>query len=781
MTDGQRLALEQLHEVEALGEGALEVLSIEDGALVKVRISVRCTHLAKAPNGLPLRSREPLVLLVSPDFPFEHPSVWTPHRRFADSPHVQWSRHLCLYQAPSTEWDASDGMFGFLARLEDWLRQGALDQLDATGAPVHPPVAYPTSDRTVIPRVDAPAVPPHGWFGTAHLRIVSDHRADIVGWSPLLSPDTPTDVAAAVLLPTSMPFEYPRHVGDLIAQLEDRGISRSKLLLTLQSAVICNPEDAGLYVIVGAPMRGVRGGEPRQHLAAWLIEGWLAKGVRLSLRQYSEHEKLREIGREVEEIIWQWAAKAEVSWCQVREERPEIVTRRDHDSALSWFRGRSVAVWGCGALGSHLGDFLARAGVARLILRDSGTVAPGLLVRQLFDDADIGEHKAQALARRLLRVRDDLQVETDTSNLLNHPLGREGWSDDVDLVIDTTGSRAVLKKTELRWRTSHARQAIASMVVGPRAQHGLVVLARPGHSGGPYDVARAAKLAACADTRLIRFLDDFWPVAAHAPFQPEPGCSDPTFVGSAADAAVLAGAMLSQLALDLASNKSSAAAYFVAQPHLRSAGSEELLHAGFCWTAERTLEDRCAGYDVRISAEAWQAILACVEGSRRRRGWRPETGGLLFGERDDAARVIWITDASEPPQDSRSSSDYFLCGVAGTAEMNEQKRLRSRASVHFVGTWHTHPKASPVPSGVDLSGMAQIVTSLDPPISKALLLIVGHTPDEPTPAAYLFTRNDLLAAPPLLLAGRSASWRWFIEQWRLLIRGRGWRPRRAGQ
>lgn len=46
-----------------------------------------------------------------------------------------------------------------------------------------------------------------------------------------------------------------------------------------------------------------------------------------------------------------WLGNTNVEWCLVREARREIVVLRDRDSAASWFRGKSVALWGCGALG----------------------------------------------------------------------------------------------------------------------------------------------------------------------------------------------------------------------------------------------------------------------------------------------------------------------------------------------------------------------------------------------------------------------------------------------
>ena len=579
--------------------------------------------------------------------------------------------------------------------------------------------------------------------------MVSDRRVDVVGWSTLFDKEAPAPVAAAILLAKPMPFEFPRMLTDLIGELEARGVPRTSFLLTLQAAVLRNLKNTPLCVLIGTPMCGIRGsGQLRQHLSAWYISPEVSDALRLSISKYSDHERLRELRAEMEGIIWNWATAVAVSWCAVREDRPEIVIRRDHSSPMSWFCGRVVALWGCGALGSYVAEFLARAGVRKLILRDNSSVAPGVLVRQLFDDADVGQAKVEALAQRLRRIRDDLEIETHPENLLAEPLGEDDWSDGADLIIETTGARTVLKKTELRWSAGRRPGALASMVVGPRAERGFVVVARSTYSGGPSDVARRAKLVACDDDRLRDFLDEFWPSTdKQAIFQPEPGCSDPTFEGSAADVAVLAGSMLSHVARNLARERpADAAAHFLTRPDLEVAADVARV-ADLAWPAEHAVRDQQRGYDVRISDSAWRAMLACIERSRRRRGPHVETGGLLFGERDDAARVIWITDASDPPPDSRATRNGFLCGTRGVAEMNREKTSRTRGSAYSIGTWHTHPDGPPVPSPTDLSGMAQIVTSVSPPIRHALLVIVGYTPHHPTLSAFLFNCDDVINVP----------------------------------
>jgi hypothetical protein len=336
MTDGQRLALEQLQEIEAASAGSVELLYTKEAGFnpqwVEVGCSLFCGNMEKAAGGLPLRERERLIIYIPPGFPFIRPTVSAAHTRFAGFPHVQWKRSLCLYLAPSTEWDPNDGMFGFIQRLDLWLRKGALNELDAVGEPLHPPVAYPSVDpvRMVIPHINAPPVGDGGWYGTAHLKIVTDHRVDICGWSPLLAEETPRHVAAAILLSEPMPFEFPVTVNDLLIALLERGMLLHRIILTLQAAVLSNDDEAPLYVIIGTPMRGIRGsGELQQHLTAWYLSPVVAQTLRLAINSYNDDGRLQEIGQRAEQIFWDWAQNAKVEWCIVRENRPEIVTRRD--------------------------------------------------------------------------------------------------------------------------------------------------------------------------------------------------------------------------------------------------------------------------------------------------------------------------------------------------------------------------------------------------------------------------------------------------------------------
>jgi integrative and conjugative element protein (TIGR02256 family) len=740
MTDGQAEALAQLRQVEAHAGGRLVIGEVitptEIGGGLSVTISIDCEEFGRSADGLPLLEREEFVVRIPSTFPFELPSVNVRHARFVSFPHVQWMHHLCLYQAPATEWNPSDGMFGFLDRLHYWLRQGALNQLDPTGAPLHPPVAYTAVSKTVIPHVDVPAFEGKVWLGCAHLDVRSAHRVDVTGWSPFLESDTPPSVAAAILVAAPFPFEFPTRVSDLINLLVAAGVERDRLITCLQWAVLHNEEDAPLYVLIGTPMRGIRGGALKQHLAAWYISDVIAKGLRLALRKYSNHPELREIGEQVEGIILEWAAQAAAGWCVVREDRPEIVTRRDERSAVSSFSGRTVAVWGCGALGGHVAEYLTRAGAGKLLLYDKAVVSPGLLVRQPFDDADVGNSKVRALAARLLRIRPSLTIECFPQDIIDGVLSSTDWTAGADVVIDATASNTTAIFFERQRRLGTRSIPVISMIVGHEAREGLVVVAGRGHTGGVLDVTRRVKLECTRDPTLERIANEFWPRERRQVFQPEPGCSDATFRGSAADVASLAGQMLNRAARALATMEGrtvTAVAHVVG-------GFEGLPKTEFSWSADFVYSSD--SFEIRVERQAWDDLQRIVTLSRRQLGRHVETGGLLFGERDDAARVIWVTEVSGPPADSRASEKGFVCGTLGTSALHEEKRRRSWGSVQYVGMWHTHPDSLPVPSATDYGGMRRLTASTGN-TGKVLLVIVGVFGDVSLSAAYVFKAADL--------------------------------------
>jgi integrative and conjugative element protein (TIGR02256 family) len=744
-SEGQAWAVEQLDEIAQASAGIFEVVAIVEpttaGDPLGLTVSVDCSRYPVVIGGVPFRARERLRISVPARFPLSRPDVHFTHKRYADFAHVQWGDSICLYQAPDVEWVPSQGMFGFMERVDEWLRAGAANELDPLGVPLHPPVAYATSTFSVIPCVDAPTPQPPYWGGFVSVTRDGDVAAELGNWSAYGDEHPEGRLATAILLPTTMPHEYPETMFDLIRALVARDVPLHLIHTIVNLGALSTPAGKPAIFVLGAAMRGIAGGEPRQHLASWLIDAEQCGKLREAVMATTLDDP-KDI-----EAFYAWAAKAKVEWCRVLEDRPEIVTRRDADSASAFWKGKSVALLGCGAIGSSVAPMLARAGVSRLELYDFNIVTPGILVRQDFRRNQVGYGKSSALRSRLIAAHPQLEANAYHRNIVNVLNDGEDLQRlfGVDVVIDATASRSVSTAFELHFRGgSKKHPPIVSMALGHNADFGLVTLVRETHAGMSMDVDRRTKLALANSGNGGAYLEEYWPIdpTRRKPFQPEPGCSSPTFRGSSSDVLNLASRMINVAASWLARDASAPRAFA-----MDLSGSELATGPGreinFEWLPHQVMSDGRHGYQVRMSQEALAEVLAWTRRSERVRGKRVETGGLLFGEVDELLKIVWIDEASGPPPDSVASAEGFVCGTDGVADMHAEKIKRTRGSVSFVGMWHTHPGALPIPSTTDLRAMKELLSDDATFLGRRfLMMIVGGTSKAPILSTTVFQRSD---------------------------------------
>lgn len=82
------------------------------------------------------------------------------------------------------------------------------------------------------------------------------------------------------------------------------------------------------------------------------------------------------------------------------------------EAECNTLRGKRVLVVGCGGLGGHLIDLLARIGVGALRVVDGDVFEPSNLNRQLLSEVPLlGVSKAKAAAERVSRVNPEIAVE----------------------------------------------------------------------------------------------------------------------------------------------------------------------------------------------------------------------------------------------------------------------------------------------------------------------------------------------------------------------------------
>lgn len=139
----------------------------------------------------------------------------------------------------------------------------------------------------------------------------------------------------------------------------------------------------------------------------------------------------------------------------------------------------SVAILGCGALGTGLANHLCRAGVGRLLIIDRDYIELNNLQRQiLFDEEDITRHlpKAVAAVQRLQKVNSEVRLEPLVEDI--NADGIESLVREVDLVLDATDNfetRYLLNDACIK----HNRPWIYSGVI---ASYGVTMNILPGRT-----------------------------------------------------------------------------------------------------------------------------------------------------------------------------------------------------------------------------------------------------------------------------------------------------------
>jgi integrative and conjugative element protein (TIGR02256 family) len=212
-------------------------------------------------------------------------------------------------------------------------------------------------------------------------------------------------------------------------------------------------------------------------------------------------------------------------------------------------------------------------------------------------------------------------------------------------------------------------------------------------------------------------------------FFPEPGCSSPTFVGSAAQTAALAGMMLHEALMVLhaagrgrSEGPGDEQVSFASAVRMGAAATIGTSHVS--WPADIVQTDESGEYEVRVSGKALAEARAEARRGARVRGAEIETGGMLLGAFDDAAGIVHIDKVTGPPPDSYLSATYFHHGVEGTQERVSAEVRRTASTSGFVGFWHSHPSGRAYPSETDEQGMAAVVAP-DGTTRRALMMIIG--------------------------------------------------------
>ena len=533
---GQRAGLGELRELAAANPydilAVAEPRSIRstgaDYAYMALDITLSMRSVDAPPASTLLADHEDVTIVIGPRYSEKPPKVCVPHDRFVDVVHVLYGKELCIYLDEDREWHPSGGMRDVLEQIWKFLEDAANDRFDASTALFHPigglnPVTQgaPTSVVRLFPGIPGKPLS----LGSATPRTA--RRIDI---GPRAQNGVHPELRVLTIsVPNRMPYGPGRTIGELRAAIEAAGGPHWQAIAgALERTHAANGPDAPLYIAL-AVARQPSLPEPGWHLCVG----------RIAIQSDSQHR----VAQSLEQETFAIRHDTPIEWCNMSDQRPEHSNRRDNTRPVTALRGRTVELWGCGGLGSWLGEYLVRAGVAHLTLRDPRRIQGDLLVRQNFTEEDIGFPKATQLKARLDAIADLTQIDAKPGSAVD-----VGTIPDCDLIIDATVSESVgaFLQTVMAEAPTTGPIVVSVATDAQSATLGLVVTGYG--SVSPAHVQNELSRVVLARGDLEPFHRLWADPNPGDLVLPMPGCSTPTFHGSAADAAGLAATMLNLIA-----------------------------------------------------------------------------------------------------------------------------------------------------------------------------------------------------------------------------------------
>jgi len=105
-----------------------------------------------------------------------------------------------------------------------------------------------------------------------------------------------------------------------------------------------------------------------------------------------------------------------------------------------------------------------------------------------------------------------------------------------------------------------------------------------------------------------------------------------------------------------------------------------------------------------------------------------ETGGVLVGYIDQKIKTIYIVDALNAPEDSKSDPSSFVRGTRNLEERIEDIKKRTNNVVGYIGEWHSHPKYSSTRmSSDDMKLLQYLSANMKADGLPVIMVIVGDS------------------------------------------------------
>lgn len=702
---------------------------IAGARLVEVRaipsLGVEALHVdvdVERPQDLafPLRAIEPLAILV-PVGRDASPGALPLREDFPETPHRNWTPDgvplaLCVDDRPWSEAKLTFRQVDFIRRVQSWLAKAAGGQLHDTARPLDP-IFYSPPRSLVIPRF---VLDPNLAQGNELVGFVHAEDQAVITARPLAEfggrvPDRGRLVVTTLRAREQQMMALrhaPSDLASLGRQLKSCGVDLVEVLhrLTREWAGLQGDDlrrlSSSVVIVVVFPVRS-EDGSLAENICAFVTD---QSAGEIGLQMGSIHRNESGVGSKSGYLKALTSSRPD-------ELPPLSVEPLDVHLAFDGELARqisgppattgSIALIGGGAIGSQIGDHLAREGYRVEAVVDCDRLLPHNLARHALAADAVGLPKAMALAYELTGIRASA-VEGIFADVLAPGRGSERLDqtlDNAEIILDASASVAVSR--QLSDRAGAARRI--SAFFNP-AGNAVVVLAE--------SADRAVKLRDL-EAQYHRIIQEDERLHGHltvetAGLRYSGSCRSLTNRISSSNAGVLSA--LATAGVKRALNTPEATIRIWT---LSDQGEVALVeHVG-----QSTTTVEVGGWNISFDSGFAQRLHA-----ERQRHLPAETGGVLLGMADFSRRSIHLVTSLPAPADSTGSISGFDRGVEGLEAALKAAAERSLHHVRYIGEWHSHPSgSSALPSVIDLRQLDWLRRELEIEGLPALMAIAADS------------------------------------------------------
>lgn len=134
----------------------------------------------------------------------------------------------------------------------------------------------------------------------------------------------------------------------------------------------------------------------------------------------------------------------------------------------------------------------------------------------------------------------------------------------------------------------------------------------------------------------------------------------------------------------------------------------------------------CIEFDDGVSIVIPSYIMTSLSQMLATRGFARESGGILLGKQITGTLAFELTDASLPSRYDVGKRFSFLRKMQPANRLISSAWRESNGTINYLGEWHTHNQANPVPSITDTGLMQQVVVDGSLLLARGFMLILGN-------------------------------------------------------